>query len=176
MRLAIVVALLATVFAGCGGSDDEAAAVPDGFEQFDRPTFTFAYPSDWSPLEAGTVQGAQGPEGTGGLAPQAAVSSGQSPNASLDLVMNAFRTDQQTRRGNWQIVKEEKVEVEGATEAVMTEAVYDEVTGGTTTPVRTIDVHALTEDGQLYDFFVRAPEADFDQQRLREAVDTFRVK
>ena len=163
---------------GAGGlrwRDDEAAAVPDGFEQFDGPTFTFAYPSGWSPLEAGTVQGAQGPKGTGGLAPQAAVSSGKSPNASLDLVMNAFRTDQQTRRGNWKVVKEEKVEVEGAKEAVMTEAVYDEVTGGTTTPVRTIDVHALTEDGTLYDFFVRAPEADFDQQRLREAVETFRI-
>ena len=50
------------------------------------------------------------------------------------------------------------------------------MTGSTTTPVRTIDVHARTEDGMLYDFFVRAPDADFDEDRLREVVDTFQIK
>ena len=75
MRVVIVCALLVAVLAGCGG--DEPGAVPDGFEQFDGSTFTFAYPAGWPPLEAGAVQGAQGPKGTGGLAPQAAVSSGR---------------------------------------------------------------------------------------------------
>jgi hypothetical protein len=28
----------------------------------------------------------------------------------------------------------------------------------------------------LYDFLVRGPEADFDKDRLREAIDTFRIK
>ena len=58
----------------------------------------------------------------------------------------------------------------------MTEARYDEVTGSTTTPVRTIDLHVRTEDGMLYDFLVRGPDADFDKDRLREAIDTFRIK
>ena len=38
------------------------------------------------------------------------------------------------------------------------------------------DLGAITEDGMLYDFLVRGPEADFDKDRLREAIDTFRVK
>ena len=164
------------MFAGCGGSDDEAAAVPDGFEQFDGRTFTFAYPSDWSPLEAGTVQGRAGAGGHRRARAAGRRVERPEPERQPRPGHERLPHRQQTRRGNWKIVRKEKVEIEGAKEAVMTEAVYDEVTGGTTTPVRTIDVHALTEDGQLYDFFVRAPEADFDQQRLREAVDTFRVK
>ena len=124
----------------------------------------------------GTTEGVQGPKGTGGLAPQAAVSSGQSPAVDFESIIAGYKADQLTRRANWEIVSEEPVEIDGAKEARMTEARYDEVTGSTTTPVRTIDLHVRTEDGMLYDFLVRGPEADFDKDRLREAIDTFQIK
>jgi hypothetical protein len=169
-------ALLASTaaIASCGGGS-EPAAVPQGFTQLDGPTYTFAHPTGWQGLETENVLGAQGPKGTGGLEPQAGVSSGHSP-ASLDLVMDAFLAEQKSRRGNWKIVRDEPVEVDGAVEARLTDARYDQVTGNMTTPVRVVDVHAITEDGMLYDFFVRAPVADFDGARLDEVLDTFRLK
>ena len=142
-----------------------------------RPTFTFAHPARLGgESRTGTTKGVQGPKGTGGLAPQAAVSSGQSPAVDFESIIAGFKADQLTRRANWEIVSEEHVEIDGAKEARMTEARYDEVTGSTTTPVRTIDLHVRTEDGMLYDFLVRGPEADFDSDRLRETIDTFRIK
>ena len=167
--------LTVALLAGCGGGGD-AADVPDGFQQFDGGTYTFAHPSGWPMIEAETTKGAQGPKGTGGLAPQAAVSSGQSPAVDLETILMGFQADNLVRRGNWKIVRQEDVEIEGAKEARLTEARYDELTGDTTTPVRTIDIHARTEDGMLYDFGVRAPEADFDRDRLREVIETFRIK
>jgi hypothetical protein len=171
-RFGVLLAL--TLMAGCGGGD--AADVPDGFKTYDGGTFTFAYPSAWPTIEAGQAKGAQGPKGTGGLAPQAVAAGAPSPAVDMDSILEGFRADNLTRRGNWKIVRQENVEIEGAKEARMTEARYDEATGGTATPVRTIDIHARTDDGVLYDFFVRAPEADFDRDRLREVVDTFRIK
>jgi len=169
--LALLVAVAA--MAGCGGR--EPAAVPQGFTRLDGPTYTFAHPAGWQGLKTETVLGAQGPKGTGGLEPQAGVSSGQAP-ASLELVMDGFLADQMTRRGNWEVLRDEPIEVEGAEEARITDARYDQVTGDVTTPVRMVDVHAITEDGMLYDFFVRAPVADFDRARLDEVLDTFRLK
>ena len=177
MRRAVAIAIAGTLIAaGCGGGDGESAAVPEGFKAYDGETFTFAYPAAWPTIEAGQAKGAQGPKGTGGLAPQAVAAGAPSPAVSFDTILEGFKADNLTRRGNWKIVRQEDVEIEGAKEARLTEALYDEVTGSTTTPVRTIDVHARTEDGTLYDFFVRAPDADFDGDRLREVVDTFQIK
>ncbi len=170
----IGVLLTLTLVAGCGGGD--AADVPDGFKSYDGGTFTFAHPAAWPTIQAGEAKGAQGPKGTGGLAPQAVGGSAQSPAVDFESILEGFRADNLTRRGNWKIVRQEDIELDGAKEAKLTEARYDEATGGTTTPVRTIDIHARTEDGLLYDFFVRAPEADFDRDRLREVIDTFRIK
>jgi hypothetical protein len=159
------------VIAGCGGGT-EPAAVPDGFERLDGPAFTFAHPSGWSRVETGDLLGAQGAKGTAGLEPQAVVGSQKTPGGSLDIIINAFKTDAMTRRANWKIVREERVDVEGAEDARLTEARYDEGS----TPVRTIDLHVMAEDGTLYNLLVRAPEADFERLRLREVIDTFRLK
>ena len=71
--------LLALLLAGCGGSSpDRPASVPHGFKTLNGPDYSFAYPSSWRTLdniEGG--RGAQGPSGTGGLAPQAAVGRGE---------------------------------------------------------------------------------------------------
>jgi hypothetical protein len=161
---------LAALIAGCGGS--ERVTVPDGFKELDGPTYTFAHPAGWQGITAEDTLGAQGPKGTGGLAPQAAVASNEGPGVGIDLIVDGFKADQMTRRGNWKIVREEPVEVEGARDARLIEARYDEGT----TPVRTIDLFALTEEGMLYDFVVRAPAADFERLRLPEIIDTFRLK
>ena len=174
MSRALALAAAMAAIAGCGGGS-EPAAVPDGFTRLEGPTYTFAHPAGWQGLKTETVLGAQGPKGTGGLEPQAGVSSGESP-AGLDLVMEAFLLDQKTRLGNWKVVRDEPIEVEGAEEARLTDGRYDQVTGDVTTPVRMVDVHAITEDGMLYDFFVRAPAADFDDARLDEVLETFRLK
>ncbi|HEX6024535.1 MAG TPA: hypothetical protein VFZ00_21270, partial [Solirubrobacter sp.] len=166
MRRIGVLALL--VLAGCGGGG--AGDMPEGFKTYDGGSFTFAYPAAWPTIEAGDAKGAQGPKGTGGLAPQAMAAGKPGPAVDMDTILEGFRADNLTRRGNWTIVRQEEIDVEGAEEARLTEARYDEATGDTTTPVRTIDIHARTEDGTLYDFFVRAPEADFDRDRLREVV------
>ena len=175
MKRACVWFTLVALLAGCGGGE-ESSTVPDGFETFDGQTFTFAHPAGWSGVAEGTTKGVQGPKGTGGLAPQAAVSSGQSPAVDFESIIAGYKADQLTRRANWEIVREQPVEIDGAKEARMTEARYDEVTGSTTTPVRTIDLHVRTDDGMLYDFLVRAPDADFDKDRLREAIDSFQIK
>jgi len=173
MRAAALV-LAALVLGGCGGS--EPAAVPEGFQRFEGSSYTFAHPAGWSPIQAEDTRGFQGPKGTGGLAPQAAASSGQGPGVSLELIIDGFKADQLTRRGNFKILSEKPYELEGAEEAQLTESRYDAVTGDETTPVREIDLHALTEDGVLYALVVRAAEADFDRARLREVIDTFRLE
>ena len=140
-RACVCVRVWVLLLTGCGGGGSESSAVPDGFETFDGQTFTFAHPAGWAGVAEGTTKGVQGPKGTGGLAPQAAVSSGQSPAVDFESIIAGYKADQLTRRANWEIVSEEPVEIDGAKEARMTEARYDEVTGGTTTPVRTIDLH-----------------------------------
>jgi hypothetical protein len=167
--------LAVLALAGCGGGN-EPAAVPAGFQQLDGPAYTFAHPSGWSRVETDDLLGAQGAKGTGGLEPQAVVGSQETSGGGLDIVINAFKTDAMTRRANWKVVREEQVDVDGAEDARLTEARYDEVAGRETTPVRTIDLHVMAEDGTLYDFLVRAPEADFDRLRLAEVIDTFRLK
>ena len=177
MRRTIIV--LALVLAGCGGSSgpDKPESVPSGFKTMNGPGYSFAYPSSWETLdniEGGT--GAQGPKGTGGLAPQAAVGRGET-TASLDNSVDGFIANNRIRRAGWKVVKQEDYKLDGAKDAHLIEATYNEVTGGTaTTPVRTIDVLVQTDKGMAYDLFLRAPDADFDAARLREILDTFRLK
>ena len=73
------------------GGDGASAAVPEGFETYDGETFTFAYPAAWPRVEAGQTKGAQGPKGTGGLAPQAVASGAPSPAVSFDTILGASR-------------------------------------------------------------------------------------
>jgi hypothetical protein len=175
-RTAIVLAL---ALAGCGGSSGSSgsSSVPSGFKTLSGPGYSFAYPSDWQTLdniEGG--QGAQGAKGTGGLAPQAAVGRGE-VTASLDNTVDGFIANNRIRRAGWKVVKDEDFKLDGAKDAHLIEATYNEVTSSTaTTPVRTIDVLAQTDKGEAYDLFLRAPDADFDHARLREILDTFKLR
>jgi hypothetical protein len=178
MRRTIIV--LALLLAGCGGSSggsSDQPSVPSGFKTMSGQGYSFAYPSDWQALdnvEGG--QGAQGPKGTGGLAPQAVVGRGEA-TASLDNTVDGFIANNRIRRAGWKVVKQEDYDVDGAKDARLIEATYNEVTGGTaTTPVRTIDVLVQTGNGVALDLFLRAPDADFDRARLRDILDTFRLR
>jgi hypothetical protein len=178
MRRAIIIGVL--LLAGCGGGDDggggKAAPVPSGFKTLDGPDYTFAYPSGWKLLDdIEGAKGAQGPTGTAGLAPQAAVGRGKA-TASLPLSVDGLKTDNRVRRAGWTVVKDTDYKVDGAAGAHMLEATYKEVTGSTTTPVRTIDVLVQTKKGVALDLFLRAPDADFDKVGLRKVLDTFRLK
>jgi hypothetical protein len=179
MRRTVIV--LALMLAGCGGggssSSDDKASVPSGFKTMSGRGFSLAYPSSWETLddiEGG--QGAQGPKGTGGLAPQAAVGRGE-VTASLDATVDGFIANNRIRRAGWKVVKDQDYEVDGAKDAHLIEATYNEVTGtSATTPVRTIDVLVQTDKGVALDLFLRAPDADFDHARLREVLDSFRLQ
>jgi hypothetical protein len=177
MRRTVIV--LALLLAGCGGSSgsSDKPSLPSGFKTMSGQGYSFAYPSGWQTLddvEGG--QGAQGPKGTGGLAPQAAVGRGEA-TASLDNTVDGFIANNRIRRAGWKVVKDEDYDVDGAKDAHLIEATYNEVTGGTaTTPVRTIDVLVQTDKGVALDLFLRAPDADFDRARLREVLDTFRLQ
>jgi hypothetical protein len=181
MRRIAMTTLLALVLAGCGGSSssssDKPASVPSGFKTMNGQGYSFAYPSSWQTLdniEGG--QGAQGPKGTGGLAPQAAVGRGE-VTASLDNSVDGFIANNRIRRAGWKVVKDVDYDLDGAKDAHLIEATYNEVTSSSaTTPVRTIDVLVQTDKGVALDLFLRAPEADFDRVRLREVLDTFRLK
>jgi hypothetical protein len=176
MRKAALVTLLVLAGCGGGGGSEQAASVPKGFKTMDGPDYTFAYPASWRTLDdIQGAKGAQGPTGASGLAPQAAVGRGKA-NASLDLSVDGFKTDNRVRRAQWTIVKDEDYKVDGAKGAHMIEATYKEVTGSTTTPVRTIDVLVQTKQGVALDLFLRAPDADFDKVGLRKVLDTFRLK
>jgi hypothetical protein len=167
---------LALLLAACGSeSDTGPAAVPGGFKQLDGPGYTFAYPASWTPLEVPGTRGAQGPKGTGGLAPQAAV--GRGPvTASLSLAVTGLKADNRIRRAGYTVVRDAPYRVDGAKGAHLVEATYREGTGATTTPVRTIDVLVQTKKGVAFDLFLRAPEADFDRAGLRKVLTTFRLK
>ena len=183
MRRLVMTSVLALVLAGCGGgggdssSSDQAASVPSGFKTMNGPGYSFAYPSSWETLdgvEGG--EGAQGPKGTGGLAPQAAVGRGDA-TADLKNSVDGFIANNRIRRAGWKVVKDEDYKLDGAKGAHLIEATYDEVTSSSaTTPVRTIDVLVQTDKGVALDLFLRAPEADFDNARLREVLDTFRLR
>jgi hypothetical protein len=177
MKPALSMTLLALALAACGGGgSDKSASTPKGFKTMNGPGYSFAYPSDWKTLDdVAGARGAQGPSGTGGLAPQAAVGQGKI-TSSLDLAVDGFKTDNRVRRAGWTVVKESDYKLDGAKGARMIEATFKEVTGTTTTPVRTIDVLVQTDKGQALDLLLRAPDADFDKARLREVLDTFRLK
>jgi hypothetical protein len=163
---------LALLVAACGGESDAGpATVPGGFKRLNGPGYTFAYPASWKPLEAGGTRGAQGPKGTGGLAPQAAV--GRGPvTAPLDLAVQGLKADNRVRRAAYKVVRDEPYHVAGAKDSHLVEATYRDAT----TPVRTIDVLVQTKQGVAFDLFLRAPEADFDRAGLRRVLATFRLK
>jgi hypothetical protein len=178
IKTMVLAALVACVAAGCGsdsGGSSSGGGVPDGFKRLDGPGYTLAYPSSWQPLEAAGSQGAQGPKGTGGLAPQAAVGRGK-VTAPLKLAVDGLKADNRVRRAGYKVVRDAPYHLDGARGAHLVEATYNEVTGAKTTPVRTIDLLAQTEKGVAFDLFLRAPEADFDRSGLRKVLGTFRLK
>lgn len=166
--------IVACWIAGCGGGGGSSADLPEGFKSLSGDGWTLAYPAGW---EVSLVNGsrlAQGPKGVGGLAPQAAVARDVKP-PPFEISLDAFKSDQTLRRGNWKVTKDAKFELDGADEARVIEADYIEKTTGGTTPVRTIDLLVRTKDGAQLDFLMRAPQADFDRVRLNEVLDTIRL-
>jgi hypothetical protein len=170
---------LALLLAACGSDAGDGASgggdVPQGYKRLDGPGYTLAYPAGWQRLDAAGSRGAQGPKGTGGLAPQAAVGRGK-VTAPLNLAVNGLKADNRVRRAGYKVVRDAPYDLPGAKGAHLVEATYDEVTGAQTTPVRTIDVLAQTQDGVALDLFLRAPAADFDRAGLRKVLTTFRLK
>src|SRR5262249_26673747 len=161
---------LALLVAACGSESDAGpATVPDGFKRLDGPGYTFAYPASWQTLDVAGSRMAQGPKGTGGLAAQAA--GGRGPvTAPPNLPVDGLKADNRVRREAYKVVRDEPYKLAGAKGAHLVEATYRDGT----TPVRTIDVLVQTKAGQAFDFFLRAPEADFDKAGLRKVLPTFR--
>jgi hypothetical protein len=170
----VTVLIVALLIAGCGGGETESAAVPEGFKSLAGDGWTLAYPSGWEVSEVDGSRLAQGPKGEGGLAPQAAVARDVKP-PPFDVSLEAFKSDQFVRRGNWKITRDAAFKLDGADKARVIEADYIEKTGTGTTPVRTIDLLVRTQDGAQLDFLMRAPSADFDRVRLNEVLDTIRL-
>jgi hypothetical protein len=181
IKTMVLAALVACVAAGCGSDSGGASSsasgggVPPGFKRLDGPGYTLAYPASWQPLDVAGSQGAQGPKGAGGLAPQAAVGRGK-VTAPLNLAVDGLKADNRVRRAGYKVVRDAPYHLDGAKGAHLVEATYNEVTGAKTTPVRTIDVLAQTDDGVALDLFLRAPTADFDRSGLRKVLTTFRLK
>ena len=73
------------------------------------------------------------------------------------ISIDAFKSDQTLRRGNWRITRDAKFDLSGAEHAQVIEADYIEKTAGGTTPVKTIDLLVRTKDGAQLDFLMRAP-------------------
>jgi hypothetical protein len=171
-----MVLLTALVLAGCGGDSGSASSsdVPAGFKTLKGDGWTLAYPEAWQVSNVNGSRLAQGPTGTGGLAPQAAVARDVKP-PPFELSLDAFKSDQTLRRGNWKITRDAAYKLDGADKARVIEADYIEKTEGGTTPVRTIDLLVRTKDGNQLDFLMRAPSADFDRVRLNEVLDTIRL-
>jgi hypothetical protein len=163
------------VLAGCGSDAGGSAAAPAGFKTLTGDGWTLAYPSGWDVSEVDGSRLAQGPKGTGGLAPQAAVARDVKP-PPFAVSIDAFKSDQTLRRGNWKITRDAKFALGGADQARVIEADYVERTGAGTTPVKTIDLLVRTKSGAQLDFLMRAPQADFDRVRLNEVLDTIRLK
>ncbi len=163
---------LALLVAACGSESAAGpSGVPSGFTRLDGPGYTLAYPAGWQSLNVAGSRGAQGPKGTGGLAPQAAV--GRGPvTAPLNLAVDGLKADNRVRRAAYKVVRDEPYHVAGAKAAHLVEATYRDAT----TPVRTIDVLVQTKGGVAFDVFLRAPEADFDRAGLPKVLATFRLK
>jgi hypothetical protein len=164
----------ALVLSACGGDDGATGGTPDGFKTLAGDGWTLAYPSGWEVSEVDGTRLAQGAKGTGGLAPQAAVARDVKP-PPFAVSIDAFKSDQTLRRGNWKITRDAKFALGGAKDARVIEADYIEKTGTGTTPVKTIDLLVRTKDGAQLDFLMRAPQADFDRVRLNEVLDTIRL-
>jgi hypothetical protein len=161
---------LALLLAGCGGEAAAPSAAPRGYTRLDGPGYTLAYPAGWQRLDTAGGRGAQGPKGTGGLAPQAVVGRGK-VTAPLPESVHGLEADNRVRRAGYAVVRETPYEVAGAAGARLLEATYR--VGAT--PVRTIDVLVQTRAGVAYDVFLRAPDADFDRAGLRKVLATFRL-
>ena len=142
--------------AAAGASSTSSAGFPTGFKTLAGDGWTLAYPAGWEVSEVNGSRLAQGPKGTGGLAPQAAVARDPKP-PPFDVSLDAFKSEQTLRRGNWKITRDAEFKLDGADQARVIEADYVEKTAGGTTPVRTIDLLVRTKDGAQLDFLHARP-------------------
>ena len=171
-----------TVLAGCGGGGRLVVVGSDGVRAVGLQDDERAGLLVRLPVELGDAgrhrgwRGRPGPEGHRRARPAGGGRARRGDGGPRELV-DGFIANNRIRRAGWKVVKDEDYKLDGAKDAHLIEATYDEVTGSTaTTPVRTIDVLVQTDKGVALDLFLRAPDADFDNARLREVLDTFRLQ
>ena len=160
-----------------GGADEPP---PRGVEVFRGEGFSFWRPAEWAiTKEPDAVGGqrvfAEGRPGQGGLPPQVGIGYGPRENTFED-VLRAHKDDSATRYANYRVRGEEDLEIEGSERARRIEATYDlALPGREMTTIRAVDVLVLTRDGRQMDFFVQAPESDFDAARLGDLGRSLRL-
>jgi hypothetical protein len=179
--LLLVVAMAATACGRSGGDEQASAALPAGFTTYQAPLFSIAYPDGWTVSEKPNYTDGppivviQGPNGSGGFAPQIAVGHDTGYGSDFDDAMEVFRIVSIGQTGT--VISDQPITLVGAARAQRTE--YTEPlhgTDGRQYPIRIVEVHAMTPARTMYDVLVRAPQQDFDAARLTNALDSFQVR
>ena len=148
--------------------------MPEGFKTLSGDGWSLAYPAAWQVSEVNGSRLAQGPEGVGGLAPQAAVARDVKP-PPFEIALDAFKSDQTLRRGNWKITRDAEFKLDGADAARVIEADYIEKTRHGH-DARADDRPARAHQGRRPAGLPHArAAADFDRVRLNEVLDTIRL-
>jgi hypothetical protein len=173
--------VLAVATAACGGSGGEQQAVPVGFTTYQAARYSIAYPAGWMSSERPNTAGGpptvviQGPNGSGGFAPQIAIGHDTDYASDFDDALEVFRLVAVGQTGT--VVSDQPIQLAGAARAQRTEYTEpNQGTDGQQYTIRIVEIHTLTADRTMYDVLVRAPQQDFDRAQLLTALNSFQVR
>jgi hypothetical protein len=162
----VLLLLVVALAAGCGtaarGEDQAPAAPSAGFASYQAARYSIAYPDGWTLSTRPNVGGGpltvviQGPDGSGGFAPQIAVGHDTNYASDFDDAMEVFRLVSIGQTGT--VISDQPTQLAGAARAQRTE--YTELqqgADGQRHTIRVVELHALTPDRTMYDVLGRAP-------------------
>lgn len=195
LAVLVAVALLGTGCRSGSGPDDPAASptgptgsplpvvnagprvVPDGWVVHTAAGYSFAYPKEWVKTERDTrdthVVEVNGPKGEGELPRQVVVAAQPDFTGDLAGLVTAF--EYLRTLPEQVVVRDERVTIDGAAEAQLTERTWQAPSVAGKTPARALELRVITPDRLSVGFVVRSAESEFEAARLREVFASFRL-
>ena len=167
----------------CGGGEPERRAPapvgppPAGFVTVQDPLYAYAHPAGWTRVTGRSkgLEGFQSAPGTSALPSQVGLGVNRRyPNTLRDAVRLA-KDESRIVYPRYRILSERPVPLPGGARAWRIEAEYASFQEKPVT-VRTVDLLVQTPDKVQMNFFVRAPLADFERERLGEVLDSFQLR
>jgi len=168
----------------CGGDESPerrppapVVAPPAGFVTVQDPLYAYAHPVGWTRVTGRSkgLAGYQSPPGANRLPSQVGLGVNRRyPNTLRDAVRLA-KDESRIVYPRYRIRSERPVVLPRGARGWRIEAEYASFQDKPVT-VRTVDLLVQTPEKVQMNFFVRAPLADFERERLDEVLDSFQLR